>query len=227
MALAEAAGGAQRTVALMNRTALRLGAYDTFVETPSGLDGWRQLTSAYDMALFLRAALAQPRFVSYDRQLTSQLASQRVAGRAYQAVPLANQSEIFLTRVPGALVAKTGFTDAAEHTYLCAATRGGRRLGVIFLRAQRWPTDQWQQAAALLDWGYRLSPGTAPVGHLDAAVQPAIKAGTANPSGTGAARSAAAAPPKRTLRGSVLGYVIAGALLLAAAVVTLRRFWRR
>ena len=39
----------------------------------------------------------------------------------------------------------------------------------------------------------------------------------------------AAAPgaPKRTLGGSILGYVIAGALLLAAAVVTLRRFWRR
>jgi serine-type D-Ala-D-Ala carboxypeptidase (penicillin-binding protein 5/6) len=229
-ALAEAAGGVRHTVTLMNRTALRLGAYDTFVETPSGLDGWRQLTSAYDMALFLRAALAQPRFVSYDRQLTGQLPPQRVAARAYGGVPLANQSEIFLSRVPGALVAKTGFTDAAQHTYLCAASRGGRRLGVIFLRAQRWPTDQWQQAAALLDWGYRLPPGTAPVGQLDTAAQPAVRAATATAktSGSGPAPSMAALqPPKRTLRGSVLGYVIAGALLLAAALVTLRRFWRR
>ena len=52
-ALADAAGGVGHTVALMNQTALRLGAYDTFVQTPSGLDGWQQLTSAYDMAIFL------------------------------------------------------------------------------------------------------------------------------------------------------------------------------
>ncbi len=52
---------------MMNRTALGLGAYDTLAQTPSGLDGWQQLTSAYDMSLFLRAALADPRFIAYDR----------------------------------------------------------------------------------------------------------------------------------------------------------------
>ena len=31
------------------------------------LDGFKQLTSSYDMALFLRAAIAQPRFVKYDQ----------------------------------------------------------------------------------------------------------------------------------------------------------------
>ena len=58
--------GARRRWPLMNRTALALGAYDTLVQTPSGLDGWQQLTSAYDMTLFLRAALPQPRFARYD-----------------------------------------------------------------------------------------------------------------------------------------------------------------
>lgn len=170
-ALAEAAGGVKHTVALMNQTALRLGAYDTFVETPSGLDGWKQLTSAYDMAIFLREAVNMPRFVAYDRTPTALLPAQKVGGRKYGTVWLGNQGEPFLTTVRGALVSKIGFTDAAQHTYLCATSRGGRRLGVIFLRAQKYPLDQWQQAAKLLDWGYALPEGTA-VGHLDPAAAP-------------------------------------------------------
>lgn len=181
-ALAEAAGGVKHTVALMNRTALRLGAYDTFVETPSGLDGWKQLTSAYDMAIFLREAVNMPRFVAYDRTPTALLPAQKVGGRKYGTVWLGNQGEPFLTTVPGALVSKIGFTDAAQHTYLCATSRGGRRLGVIFLRAQKYPLDQWQQAAELLDWGYALPEDTA-VGHLDPPAAPPAASPSSQPSG--------------------------------------------
>jgi D-alanyl-D-alanine carboxypeptidase (penicillin-binding protein 5/6) len=163
VALAQAAGGVRRTVELMNQEALQLGAYDTYVETPSGLDGWKQLTSAYDMALFLRAALKLPRFVAYDRTLRAYLPKNPVVGR----VELDNQNAYFLQTVNGALVAKTGFTDAAQHTYVAAVKRHGRRLGVVFLRAQRYPLDQWQQAVELFRWGYALPPGTKPVGHLD------------------------------------------------------------
>jgi serine-type D-Ala-D-Ala carboxypeptidase (penicillin-binding protein 5/6) len=169
-ALADAAGGAAHTVDLMNAEAQKLGGYDTFVETPSGLDGWRQLTSAYDMALFLRAAVNEPRFIAYDRALTAELPAQHTKITGLDAVPLTNQNETFLTTVPGALVAKTGFTDAAQHTFVGAVQRHGRRLGVVFLRAQRWPDDQWQQAVNLINWGFALPAGTAPVGHLDAPV---------------------------------------------------------
>ena len=134
-ALADTQGGDAPTVALMNRTALRMGAYDTFVQTPSGLDGWQQLTSAYDMAVFLRAAVSDPRFVAYDRAGhgdAAVAADQRIRPGDPQ-----NQNELFLTTVPGALVAKTGFTDAAQHTFIGAISRGGRRLGVVFMRAQR------------------------------------------------------------------------------------------
>jgi D-alanyl-D-alanine carboxypeptidase (penicillin-binding protein 5/6) len=149
----------------MNRSAQQLGAYDTLVETPSGLDGWRQLTSAYDMALVLRAAIGQPRFVQYDRQPSAALPWQAVNG--YGPITMQNQNETFLTSVPGALVAKTGYTDAALHTFAGAIDRNGRRLGVVFLRAQRWPVDQWQQATDLMNWGFRLRSTVPPVGHLD------------------------------------------------------------
>ncbi|HKC28163.1 MAG TPA: serine hydrolase [Jatrophihabitans sp.] len=163
-ALAEAAGGRARTVRLMNAQAVRLGAYDTFVQTPSGLDGWKQLTSAYDMALILRAALGQPRFVAYDTTVQATLPRQQV--NSLGPVRMYNQNELFLTTVRGALAAKTGFTDAAQHTFVGAIRRGGHRYGVVLLRAQRWPLDQWQQAAALVGWARRLPKGTAPVGRL-------------------------------------------------------------
>jgi D-alanyl-D-alanine carboxypeptidase (penicillin-binding protein 5/6) len=206
----------------MNRTALSLGAYDTFVQTPSGLDGWQQLTSAYDMALFLRAAMDDPRFLAYDRQATATLPHQAING--YGPVTLHNQNELFLSSVPGALVAKTGYTDAAQHTFVGAMQRHGRRLGVVFLRAQRWPTDQWQQARDLMNWGFALPPGTAPVGHLDAPVaRPASS--SAAPAGVGSAALARITGSSRT--GWVVWALIAAALVASAATWRARSLLRR
>jgi D-alanyl-D-alanine carboxypeptidase (penicillin-binding protein 5/6) len=241
-ALSEAAGGDAAIVAAMNAEAVRLGAYDTFVQTPSGLDGWQQLTSAYDLSLILRAAAANPRFVAYDQALTATLPPQQVGARAWGAVPLFNQSENFLTGVPGAFIAKTGFTDAALHTYMCAAQRGGRRLGLVFLRAQRLPTDQWQQAASLLDWGFALPTSTKPVGQL---IAPASGDGTTTPTPTPSptstptptptpspSRTASPSPSERPAPGaavkttgaglSMWTIVNVGALALLAAVVGLK-----
>ena len=82
-------------------------------------------------------------------------------GNGFGAVKLVNQGDPFLTEVPGGFFSKIGYTDAAQHTYVAATKRDGRRLGVVFLRAQRWPLDQWQQAAKLFDWGYALPAGDA------------------------------------------------------------------
>ena len=183
-ALAEAGGGVARTVAAMNAEAQRLGAYDTFVQTPSGLDGWQQLTSAYDLSLVLRAVADNARFLAYDRTMTSRLPPERVGTKTWGPVPLANQSADFFTTVPGALLAKTGFTDAAQHTFLGAAEQNGRRLGVVFLRAQRAPTDQWQQAATLLKWGFALPVGVTPVGTLAAPVGATSTTGAVSTAGT-------------------------------------------
>ena len=166
-ALAEAAGGRAHTVALMNRTAVGLGAYDTVIQTPSGLDGWQQLTSAYDMTLFLRAALKDPRFARYDTVRHTFLPAQKPQHQ--KPVPLWNQNYEFLDTVPGALVAKTGYTDAAQHTFAGAIERHGHRYGVVLLRAQRYPQDQWVQATRLIAWADR-TRALPPVGHLDGAV---------------------------------------------------------
>ena len=191
-AIAQTYGGVAKTVQAMNEEASKLGAYDTYVQTPSGLDGWQQLTSAYDMSLFVRAALDQPRFVAYDRQAAATLPAQHVGNVRIDPITLTNQTNNFLIQVPGALVAKIGFTDAAQHTYVCAAQRNGRRLGVALLRAQRYPVDQWQQAASLLDWGYALPASTPAVGHLDAPPADAMARPAAWSSANGSSRVGAA-----------------------------------
>jgi D-alanyl-D-alanine carboxypeptidase (penicillin-binding protein 5/6) len=185
LALAEADGGIARTVARMNAEAARLGAYDTVVQSPSGLDGWQQLTSAYDMALVLRAFVRQPRLVAYDRLPSAAFPPRASRYGHVGTYQFDNQSQNFLSSGPGALVVKSGYTDAARHTYLAAAERHGRRLGVVLLRDERLPTDQYQQAAALLDWGYALRPTVAPVGLLAGPV----------PAGRPAPAAAASAPP--------------------------------
>ncbi|MDN5932211.1 MAG: penicillin-binding protein, partial [Pseudonocardia sp.] len=76
---------------------------------------------------------------------------------------------------PGALGGKTGFTDAARHTFVGAAERDGRRLVVAMMRGEQAPVPMTAQAAALLDLGFALPPGVAPLGTLtDAAPSPEL-----------------------------------------------------
>ncbi len=226
VALAEAYGGVDKTVAAMNTEALALGAYDTYAQTPSGLDGWQQLTSAYDMAIILRAAMDDPRLVAYEQQRTATLPEQHVGTVSLDAQTLTNQTDNFLTNVPGALAAKIGFTDAAQHTYLAAADRNGRRLGVVFLRGQKYPVDQSVQAAQLLDWGYSLPTTTAPVGQLDVPVVARPTAASATPTAaTITTRSAASSSTAASRAG--LGWPVVAVLALAAVLATLELIRRR
>ena len=86
-----------------------------------------------------------------------------------------------LSRYPGAIGSKTGFTDAARHTIVGAAERDGRRLVVSVVRAEHTPVVNWRQAAALLDWGFALPEGRPPVGTLVDAAPPPPTASAGTP----------------------------------------------
>ena len=75
-------------------------------------------------------------------------------------------TERLLLRYPGALGSKSGFTDAARHTLVGFAERGGRRLVVTLMRGEQRPVQMWQQAAALLDWGFAQPAGGPGIGRL-------------------------------------------------------------
>ncbi len=153
--LADMIGGVDAAVAKMNAKAVALGAPDTHAATPSGLDGpggtgW---TTPRDLAIIFRAAMANPVFA----QITAQPAAMFPGDNGDQ--PIVNENQL-LQRYPGALGGKTGFTDAARKTYVGAAQRDGRRLVIALmygLVSEGGPT-YWDQAAALLDWGFAQSP---------------------------------------------------------------------
>ena len=180
-ALARAMGGDAATVAAMTEKARQLGALDTRPATPSGLDGPGMATSAYDLAVLFRQAMGEPLFAET-------IATREIPFPGYGDRPgfvLSNVNPL-LSRYPGTLGSKTGFTDAARHTIVGAAERNGRRLVVSVVRAENTPVVNWRQAAALLDWGFALPADTPPVGTLVDAAPPPLtaSAGTPGPSGT-------------------------------------------
>jgi D-alanyl-D-alanine carboxypeptidase (penicillin-binding protein 5/6) len=168
-ALARALGGSAVMTGQMDATAHALGALDTHAATPSGLDGPGQSSSAYDLALLFRVALRNPFFAET-------IALRKISFPGYGAQPgfeLSNANKL-LANYPGTLGGKTGFTEAARHTFVGAATRNGRRLVVALTRGEQRPVAMWKQAAALLDLGFSLPPDAPAVGTLvDQAPAPA------------------------------------------------------
>ena len=140
--LADMLGGQRVAVAAMNRKAAALGARSTRASSPSGLDGpgWESVTSPRDLAAMFRAALGYPLIAQILRQPSA----------AFPGKTISAQNEL-LSRYPGDLGGKTGFTNLARKTYVGAAQRGNRRLVVV----QMYGTgDLYGQATDLLDWGF-------------------------------------------------------------------------
>jgi D-alanyl-D-alanine carboxypeptidase (penicillin-binding protein 5/6) len=154
-ALADMLGGYDVAVDKMNAKAVTVGATGTHATSPSGLDGpggsgW---TTPHDLAAIFRAAMANPTFAQITAQPTALFPTD--TGEK----PLINQDEL-LVRYPGALGGKTGYTHAARKTFVGAAERDGRRLVIAMMYGlvhEGGPT-YWDQAAALLNWGFAQGP---------------------------------------------------------------------
>ncbi|GAB3311427.1 hypothetical protein GCM10027451_23350 [Geodermatophilus aquaeductus] len=229
-ALARAFGGTQATVQAMNATALEMGAFDTVAGTPSGLDVAGQSSSPYDLALFFRALIADPLTAGILTTPTAEMPGVEGRSTGYQI-----QNENPLAGYPGVLGGKTGFTDAARHTFVAAAERDGRRLVVSVMGTENVPLRAADQAALLLDWGFAVPPSLGGVGTLVASAAEVAPAPTSSavPSPTGPADVAAGppAPASPTPDGPpALGAVALGAAAVAVVAATLigrRRAMRR
>jgi D-alanyl-D-alanine carboxypeptidase (penicillin-binding protein 5/6) len=224
-ALARAAGGTAATVAAMTGTAESIGAYDTVVGGPSGLDVAGQSSSPYDLALIFRELVEDPVTAAVLTTPTAQVPE--VPGRA-PGFQIQNQNP--LAGYPGTLGGKTGFTDAARHAFVTAAERDGRRLVVSVLDTENQPLRAADQAALLLDWGFAVPPGTEGVGRLvePADLVAAPEPGRRTPRPVEPAAARAAEPPgdePSPLLGA--GLAVAAAAVVGATVVGRRRAVRR
>jgi D-alanyl-D-alanine carboxypeptidase (penicillin-binding protein 5/6) len=227
-ALAEANGGMVATIRAMQAKAIELGAHDTIVKSDSGLDHPGQVTSAYDMALFARAALAVPDFATVTKTLSYDFPGTMPAtGGKRGTYKIYTQNRLLLHGFPGTIGGKTGFTSLAHRTFWAAAQRGGHTLVVTLFQIHE-PTET--AAKALLTWGFANRAHVSPVGTL---VEPAAEgAPSASPNATSTDGSATtgdaahgttsvsfAALPKRGL--------LIGIGVLAALVAGGWWWWRR
>src|SRR5690606_20200628 len=134
----------------------------------------------------------------------------------------------------GAIGGKTGYTDLARHSYVGAAERDGRRLVVTVLGAENQPVPAWQQATALLDWGFSLPPQVS-VGRLVEPGEVLISAVLPDRGSAGDAGTASPAPPATAAGippvvrwavwavGAAAAAILVCGLVLMAARAALRR----
>jgi len=220
-ALARAAGGVAVTVAAMNETAEDIGAYDTVAGNPSGLDMAGQSSSPYDLALIFRALVADPRTAAVLTTPTADIPPVEGRSAGYQ---IQNQNP--LAGTPGNLGGKTGFTDAARHTFVTAAERDGRRIVVSVMDTENVPLRAADQAALLLDWGFSVPAGIDPVGTLvtSGELPPLPSTASAAPRTRQPAAAAQAAEPEEPSDAWVpLALGVGGLAIVTATLVGRRR----
>jgi D-alanyl-D-alanine carboxypeptidase len=136
-AIAEHIAGSQEAfVEMMNQKAAELGMQDTHFVNPQGFDAEGHLSTAYDLWLLTRYALANPTFAA--------IVSTRERGGLFS-------SNRFLSLYPGADGVKTGTTPLAGECLAASATRGNQKGVVILLNSP----DRYGEAASLLDFYFR------------------------------------------------------------------------
>ncbi|MFB7636671.1 D-alanyl-D-alanine carboxypeptidase family protein [Streptomyces sp. NPDC056149] len=179
-ALAAMNGGWTKTINDMQATAERLGARDTTVESADGFDTPGQFSSAYDLSLFGQAGLTNRDFARFAATKTAHLPED--AGPDAYGIQNTNRLLVGshgVTPYDGLIGVKNGYTTHAGNTLVAAARRGGRTLLVTVMNPQSGAENAvYEEARALLDWGFAAAPRAAAVGVLPAPTPDRREAGT-------------------------------------------------
>ncbi|MEY8209950.1 D-alanyl-D-alanine carboxypeptidase family protein [Corynebacterium sp. MNWGS58] len=154
-ALAQELGGDEATLRKINELADELGTTDTYAASYSGLDAPGNSASAYDLGLIYRAAYQDPTF---DRIVNTEFIEFPGFGE-HEGFEVWNDNHLFLYD-PDGMGGKTGYTDDANHTFVGALNRDGRRLMAIILDTTVDKARAWEQAQKLLHAGFAVPPGT-------------------------------------------------------------------
>ncbi|MEV0522655.1 serine hydrolase [Streptomyces sp. NPDC050439] len=218
--LAKLNGGWQQTVRQMRAKARALGAHDTHVVSPDGYDAAGQVSSAYDLAVFGRAGLADPQFARY---CSTSIAKFPHGNWSY---PIQNTNRLLtgadgVGRYPGLLGIKNGYTSHAGNTLISAAQRGSRTLVVSVMNPQASGGYRvYEETRALLDWGFKAAGHVRPVGSL---VSESEKRGTAQGPAHAAEPAAHAIDSDGPAWTTMLFFAAASAALVVGTTLGVRR----
>ncbi|MBV2352934.1 serine hydrolase [Streptomyces sp. J2-1] len=214
--LASLNGGWDATASRMQTEARSLGAFDTHVVSPDGYDTPGQVSSAFDLAVFGRAGLHNADFARYCATAQAEFPGD---GWPF-AIENTNRlltGEDGVARYPGLIGIKNGYTSNAGNTLVVAAHRGGRTLVATVMNPQEGGgLAVYEEARALLDWGFAAAGQVDPVGSLDA-----LRPAAPKPTASAAPVAAATSPPEDSgwSPAAVAGFAVLGA---GAVALTLR-----
>lgn len=133
-------GSESRFVDQMNAKVRELGLEDTQFKNPHGLDAAGHFSTPYDQAVIARYGFTNPTF-------TRLAAAKEYSGDGFQ---LWNTNRL-LWNYPGADGVKPGFTDDAGSALAASATRDGRRVITVVIKANSAAID----CSPLLDWAFK------------------------------------------------------------------------
>jgi D-alanyl-D-alanine carboxypeptidase (penicillin-binding protein 5/6) len=144
-------------VAKMNAEAAKLGLSHTHFTSPDGLPYPTETSTFSTPAELVRlgeTAMGYPEF----RSIVALHVYNIPKGGSHSAYSFTSSNEL-IGKYPGVIGIKTGFTDAAGHTLLFEAVRGGRTLiGDVLGSPPSGPAAGAQDAARILTWGFSLKP---------------------------------------------------------------------
>jgi len=144
-----------RFVDMMNERARRIGAKQSRFTSPDGYHDSRQVTTARDLALIAREAMAHPLFRKIVGSSISIPDPAYRTGRR-QAWAWENRNKLLDASSPyhydGSTGIKTGHTTEAGYCLASSACRAGRELISIVLNSTE--AGVWTDSAALLDFGF-------------------------------------------------------------------------
>ncbi|ATW47181.1 D-alanyl-D-alanine carboxypeptidase family protein [Streptomyces peucetius] len=223
--LAAMNGGWTATAEQMQAKARALGAFDTYVVSPDGYDEPGQVSSAYDLAVFGRAGLEDPRFTSYASTVDAQFpGGTDDDGSPTWTYGIQNTNRLLtgadgVEKYQGIIGIKNGYTSQAGNTLIAAARRDGRTLLVTVINPQAGGGHAvYEEARSLLDWGFAAADDVEPVGSLeppDVQKDPAPGPGPVTRAATPPAHAPPAVSPDA---GTGIAYVWMGAFVGASCV---------
>ena len=151
--LAEAVGGTLEGFAeKMNEKAQELGALNTHFTNANGLPDGNHVTTAYDMALITAAALKQEGLANYFSTVSYTLSATNLSSTR----SFSNKDRLLpggQYYYEGVLLAKTGWTTAAQGTFAAAVKKGQTTLVAVTLKSPLLE-DKYKDTHKLLDYGF-------------------------------------------------------------------------
>jgi len=148
------AGSVARFAEMMTLKAREIGALNSHFKNPHGLTAPEHYSTARDLALIFNYGMKNPGFREIVQTKTISVSS--VSGSKVKRVrhlPVRNHNRLLWT-FDGAIGGKTGYTYAAQRTFVGGASRNGVTLIVSILGSR----NLWRDTRRLLEYGFENYP---------------------------------------------------------------------